>query len=122
MSACCAGRYMTKLMSSSSPTSSMETKRPAPPTPLPTRVPVRKAPSSDVIQWLSDRGDERAQREDVDPAYSDIVDAARLGVSGPGAHLPHLERIQRSFGRHDVSGVVAHMDDAAEAGARAMGA
>src|ERR1041384_5865698 len=36
---------------------------------------------------------------------ADIHVAARHGTSGPGGPLPFLDVIQRSFGRHDVSGV-----------------
>ena len=44
---------------------------------------------------------------------------AARGVSGAGQKLPHGERIQASFGRHDVSGVRAHVGgDAAEAAGR----
>lgn len=51
-----------------------------------------------------------------------VHQAAQHGTSGSGGSLPHLDRIQRSFGRHDVSGVRAHTDEAAAEGARAMGA
>lgn len=47
---------------------------------------------------------------------------AQDGVAGPGLPLPFLDRIQRSFGRHDVSTVHAHLDDRAAAGANALGA
>jgi hypothetical protein len=67
-------------------------------------------------------GRAQVQREAVETGYGDIVEAARLGVRGAGAALPHRDRIQRSFGRHDVSGIVAHTDQAAIEGARAMGA
>jgi hypothetical protein len=46
--------------------------------------------------------------------------AAAHGISGSAGALPHLDRIQHSFGRHALSGVLAHTDDAAAAGARAM--
>lgn len=39
-----------------------------------------------------------------------------------GAPLPFLDTIQRSFGRHDVSGVRAHTDASAAAHARRLGA
>ncbi|HEX3760508.1 MAG TPA: DUF4157 domain-containing protein [Kofleriaceae bacterium] len=58
----------------------------------------------------------------VDPGYRDIVEAARAGVRGPGGALPHRERIQRSFGSHDISSVVAHGDRDAAAAARSIGA
>jgi preprotein translocase subunit SecG len=47
---------------------------------------------------------------------------ARLGVSGAGGPLPHREAIARSFGRYDVSGIVAHTDGAAASANEAMGA
>ena len=35
--------------------------------------------------------------------------AAAKGVSGSGGQLPHLDKIQKAFGKHDVSGVDAHV-------------
>ncbi len=35
--------------------------------------------------------------------------AAGHGVSGSGGVLPHRDAIQRSFGRHDISHVSAHV-------------
>jgi hypothetical protein len=52
----------------------------------------------------------------------DVHDAAAHGLSGSGGKLPHAEAIQRSFGRHDVSGVQAHVGGRATEGAKAMGA
>jgi hypothetical protein len=51
-----------------------------------------------------------------------IHEAAHLGTSGASGPLPHLGAIQRSFGRHDLSRVAAHIDGAATAGSVAMGA
>ncbi|HEY0478457.1 MAG TPA: DUF4157 domain-containing protein [Kofleriaceae bacterium] len=51
-----------------------------------------------------------------------IAEAAAQGTSGAAGPLPHLGEIQRSFGRHDVSGVQAHTDGAAATASRAMGA
>lgn len=48
--------------------------------------------------------------------------AARHGISGSGGPLPHLDRIQASFGRHEVQGVQAHLGRAASEGAQALGA
>ncbi len=48
--------------------------------------------------------------------------AAAHGMSGSGGTLPHLAAIQRSFGRHDVSGVSAHVGGRAAEGSAAMGA
>jgi hypothetical protein len=48
--------------------------------------------------------------------------AAVHGTSGPAGELPYRDRIQRSFGRHDIGNVRAHGDGNAAEGARAMGA
>jgi hypothetical protein len=56
-------------------------------------------------------------------ASDEAVQAAgAAGTGGPGGELPHAASIQRSFGRHDVSGVVAHVGGEASTAARAMGA
>lgn len=47
---------------------------------------------------------------------------AQGGVSGPGEPLPYLSQIQRAFGRHDLSGVVAHTDDKARGASLSLGA
>lgn len=55
-----------------------------------------------------------------DPAG--VHQAAAEGISGSGGALPHLDRIQQSFGGHDVGSIQAHVGGpAAEASAR-MGA
>lgn len=77
------------------------------------RVPSASAPGMGMIQPKSSAGG---------LSSSGIHEAARLGISGTGGRLPFLGRIQRSFGRHDVSGVVAHTDRAAATGSAAMGA
>jgi hypothetical protein len=51
-----------------------------------------------------------------------VREVASQGISGPAGPLPHLDIIQRSFGRHDVSGVKAHMDARALAANEALGA
>jgi len=48
--------------------------------------------------------------------------AAAQGTATPSSTLPHIDTIQRSFGRHDISGVQAHTGGAAAASARDMGA
>ncbi len=46
----------------------------------------------------------------------DGADQARAGVAGSGQAMPHADKIQASFGKHDVSGVRAQVGgDAAEA-------
>jgi len=51
-----------------------------------------------------------------------VHEAAERGIGGGSGKLPHLDRIQQSFGRHDMTGVVAHTGAQATAGAQAMGA
>jgi hypothetical protein len=48
--------------------------------------------------------------------------AARAGIGGSGGALPHLDRIQRLFGRHDVSKITAHVGGPAAEATQAMGA
>lgn len=61
-----------------------------------------------------------AQRADKSP---DAVHAAAArGVATAAQPLPHLEQIQRSFGRHDVTHVQAHVGGAAADASAAMGA
>ncbi|HEX3763295.1 MAG TPA: DUF4157 domain-containing protein [Kofleriaceae bacterium] len=52
----------------------------------------------------------------------DVHAAAARGVATPAQALPHADRIQRAFGRHDVSGIQAHVGGEAAASADAMGA
>ncbi len=49
-------------------------------------------------------------------------EAARRGVAGGGQALPHHERLQASFGRHDLGGVRGHVGGAAADAAAAIGA
>ena len=59
------------------------------------------------------------------PARSQRVDthaAAQRGVAGAASTLPYAAQIQRSFGRHDVSGVRAQVGGAATEAATSMGA
>lgn len=52
----------------------------------------------------------------------DVHTQAAEGLSGGGGTLPHLDRIQKSFGGHDVSDVQAHQGPEAARAARGMGA
>jgi Domain of unknown function (DUF4157) len=65
---------------------------------------------------------QRASDGHVDADYATVHALSGLGIAGPGGPLPYLDTIQRSFGSHDVSGVVAHTDGAAAQAATAMGA
>jgi hypothetical protein len=51
-----------------------------------------------------------------------IRDTAERGTIGSGGLLPHFTKIQRSFGRHDISHIHAHQGSHAAAAARAIGA
>jgi hypothetical protein len=48
--------------------------------------------------------------------------AAARGTATPTTRLPFADQIQRSFGRHDISGIQAHVGAEATASARAMAA
>lgn len=48
--------------------------------------------------------------------------SAERGVSGPASALPHMDSIQRAFGRHDVSQIEAHVGSEADAATQEMGA
>lgn len=50
-----------------------------------------------------------------------IHEIAAAGASGPSGSLPFADRIQRSFGRHDVSAIRSHQDSAATEANAAMG-
>lgn len=51
-----------------------------------------------------------------------VQDTALAGTAGPAAPLPHAETIQQAFGRHDISGIHAHLDAPARNASRAIGA
>lgn len=64
-------------------------------------------------------------REGTTPGKTSLVDihqAAERGTSGSPGTLPHLDAIQRSFGRHDVGGVRAFVGGEAASASRDMGA
>ncbi len=63
------------------------------------------------------------QKKGADGPSEEVVQAAAArGIAGSGGPLPHGDRIQESFGRHDVSGVKAHTGPDATAAAKDMGA
>lgn len=67
-------------------------------------------------------GDAHEQEADRNSALVDVRGHAARGVGGAGAPLPHLDRIQSSFGRHDVTGARAHFGPEAADANRRMGA
>ncbi|HRE88410.1 MAG TPA: DUF4157 domain-containing protein, partial [Myxococcota bacterium] len=52
----------------------------------------------------------------------DVHTQAQAGVAGGGQQLPHLDKIQASFGRHDVSGTRAHVGGDAKKASDGIGA
>ncbi len=66
---------------------------------------------------------QRRESEGSSPAEGDTQAVAQHGVSsGAGAQLPHYERIQKSFGAHDISNVRAHIGGKAAVAANDLGA
>ncbi len=87
---------------------------PAEPAIAPPPLPVPAGPRP-TLQMLFGRRDSASDPEQVHAV------AAR-GTATAATQLPHLAQIQKSFGRHDVSGVQAHVGAEATASAQAMGA
>ena len=64
----------------------------------------------------------RASAGAASPSGQQAQAAAEHGLGGAGGALPHRDAIQAAFGRHDVSGIQAHVGGVAGEGAKAMGA
>ena len=64
----------------------------------------------------------RAGRGDPDLDGEDARTVAASGFTGGGGPLPMLDRVQASFGHHDVGGVRAHVGGAAAEASDALGA
>ena len=62
-------------------------------------------------------GDDRPTQQTPAPP----LQAARAGLTGPGQRLPHAAALQRSFGKHDLRRITAHIDDAAAEACAALG-
>lgn len=75
-----------------------------------------------VLQRKIQRRMVQRHRGEGSPHEAQIQSAAAEGIQGSGGSLPHLGAIQKSFGRHDVSGIQAHTDDKAQAASQKMGA
>ncbi|HMG55007.1 MAG TPA: DUF4157 domain-containing protein [Kofleriaceae bacterium] len=74
-----------------------------------------------LVQQLAAPVQRRAS-PDAAPDGPGVHAAAAHGTSGAATALPFRDQIQRSFGRHDVGRVQAHLGGAAAEGAGAMGA
>lgn len=85
-------------------------------------APVQRRASSPDTAPIPDSGQRLAGlafRPDLHP----VQQIASRGVSGSGGQLPHLDRIQQSFGdRHDLSGISAHVGGSAGEACKAIGA
>lgn len=67
----------------------------------------------------------QSHRQDAErnaPQEDRLSDVASKGITGATEPLPHLDAIQQSFGRYDVSGVEAHTEAQATDANRALGA
>ena len=78
----------------------------------------RDVPTTPVQRAASKQGLTSADH----PDSGSIQEAAAAGVAGGRESLPHGHTIQRLFGRHDVSGVQAHVGGAAATASHAIGA
>lgn len=58
----------------------------------------------------------------ADPDTAAVHESAQRGIATSASPLPHLDTIQRAFGRHDVSGIQAHVGGEAATSTREMGA
>ena len=80
--------------------------------------PVDAASAGDLDGALQMRG----SADQAALSSSAVHELAGAGTSGASTSLPHLDRIQQSFGPHDVSGVQAHVGGPATEASQAMGA
>lgn len=71
-----------------------------------------------VLRLLRARGEGGG----VEAREGAALSLAGAGVAGAAGSLPHIEAIQRSFGRHDLSRVEAHTGPEASAASRELGA
>jgi hypothetical protein len=79
-------------------------------------------PSGPRLTALDPFGRVQRKAADVEPDTTAVHASAQRGIATSASPLPHAERIQQLFGRHDISGVKAHTGPDAAASASAMGA
>ena len=97
--------------------------------PDPTEQAARAQRAAVTAQWIATttRPDlhpppVQQRRASQEPPAREVHSLATQGLSGASAKLPYLDQIQRSFGRHDASGIEAHIGGPATPASRAMGA
>lgn len=73
---------------------------------------LRMLRSQGILRASTDATADRSEQEAEGNALQGdhIHEVASKGVAGPSAPLPHLDAVQRSFGKHDISSVEAHND------------
>lgn len=81
----------------------------------------RRASAGAKPRWDARQGLDSMSDGLVDP-LQEVQRAAEEGVRGAGATLPYADQIQASFGRHDLSGVRAHVGGRAGERCEDMGA
>lgn len=81
---------------------------------------LEQGPSNTAVAEEAQRA-RAVQRKGGDDISGDVQGVADSGLTGGGGALPHLDRIQRSFGDHDLSGVRAHVGGAAAGANAALG-
>ena len=79
-------------------------------------------PGQTAVAFRPDLHGAAVQREGLsgaEPTPEELHAEAARGIATPASTLPHLDAIQRSFGRHDVAEVKAHVGELAAASAEA---
>ena len=66
--------------------------------------------------------DAEVQKSGGGSGRAGVHEAAAAGTSGAGGPMPFQSQIQKSFGKHDVSGIKAHTGSDAKAASASMGA
>ena len=83
-------------------------------------VPITTVPVSGPRDTPVQAKDDEANTKGLSPG--EVHSIADKGTAGPGGSIPHLSRLQRQFGIHDLTSIRAHRGDVATTSARAMGA
>jgi hypothetical protein len=82
----------------------------------------RDVPAAHVQLATSAHGPTSAVEQPANDDSGAIQRVAATGIAGGGGPLPYRDAIQGLFGRHDVSGIEAHVGGTAETANRAIGA
>src|SRR5262245_55259577 len=80
--------------------------------------PVEEDPRKAIAQSLFQK---KVARRAAQRREAGVEATAEKGVAGANQPLPHLDRIQKSFGKHDVGGVRAAVGGPAAEANQAMG-